>query len=60
MKVSKFLRTPTVFSGTSAKGFVSPQNTIMNSSGEFGLGETLTERKVFFKRNNSMKSKAAI
>ena len=28
--------------------FVSPQNTITNSSGEFGLDETSTECKVFF------------
>ena len=28
--------------------FVSPQNTIANSSGEFGLDETLTECQVFF------------
>ena len=27
-------------------GFVSPQNTIANSSGEFGLDETSTECKV--------------
>ena len=29
--------------------FVLPQNTITNSSGEFGLDETSTECKVFFK-----------
>ena len=42
--------------------FVSPQNTITNSSGEFGLDETSTECKVsiLFKRNNFIHSNAAI
>ena len=42
--------------------FVSPQNTITNSSGEFGLDETSTECKVSipFKRNNFIHSNAAI
>ena len=42
--------------------FVSPQDTITNSSGEFGLDETPTEYKVsvFFKRNNFIQSNAAI
>ena len=40
--------------------FVSPQNTITNSGGEFGLDETSTECKVsiFFKRNNFIQSNA--
>ena len=42
--------------------FVSPQDTITNGSGEFGLDETLTECKVsiFFKRNNFIQSNTAI
>ena len=39
-----------------------PQNTIVNSSGEFGLEKTSTECKVriYFKRNNFIRSNAAI
>ena len=33
--------------------FVSPQNTIANSSGKFGLDETLTECKVFFLKHSN-------
>ena len=42
--------------------FVSPQNTIANSSGEFGLEETLTECKVsiFLIDNNFIGSNAAV
>ena len=42
--------------------FVSPQNTLANSGGEFGPDETSTECKVsiFFKRNNFIQSNAAI
>ena len=41
--------------------FVSPQNTMASSSGEFGLDETLTECKVsFIKQNNFIRSNAAI
>ena len=42
--------------------FVSPQNTIANSSGEFGLDETLTDSivSIFFKHNNFISSNAAI
>ena len=40
--------------------FVSPQNTIANSSGEFGLDDTLTECKVSSKQNNFIRSNAAI
>ena len=40
--------------------FVSPENTITNSTGEFGLDETLTECKVsiFFKRYRSSRLEA--
>ena len=43
-------------------GFVSPQNIIANSSGEFGLDETSTECKVsvFLKHNNLIRSIAVI
>ena len=42
--------------------FVLPQNVIVNSSGEFGLGKTSTECKViiFLKRNNFIGSNGAI
>ena len=42
--------------------FVSPQNTITNSSDEFGLDETLTECKVniFLKHTNFIPANAAI
>ena len=41
--------------------FVSPQDTIANSGGEFGLDETLTECKVsFIKQNNFIRSNTAI
>ena len=41
--------------------FVLPQNTIANSSGEFGLDNTLTECKVsFIKQSNFIRSNAAI
>ena len=42
--------------------FVSPQNTIANSSGVFALDGTLTEFKesIFFKHNNFIRSNAAI
>ena len=41
--------------------FVSPQNTIANSSGEFRLNETLTECKaLFIKQNNFIRSNAVI
>ena len=42
-------------------GFVqSPQNTITNSSGEFGLGEASTECKVSIFSNNHIQSIATI
>ena len=41
--------------------FVSPENTIVNSSGNLGLDETLTESKVsFIKQNHFIRSNAAI
>ena len=44
MKFAKFLRTP-IFKniGEILLLFVSPQNTITNSGGKFGLDETSTE-----------------
>ena len=47
MKFAKLLRTP-IFKNICERLllFVSPQNTITNSSGEFGLDETSTECKV--------------
>ena len=49
MKFAKFLRT-SILKNIYERLllFVSRQNTIANSSGEFGPDETLTERKVFF------------
>ena len=47
MKFAKFLRTPmlkNIFERMLL--FVSPQNTITNSGGEFGLDDTSTEGKV--------------
>ena len=40
--------------------FVSPQNTTTNSGGKFGLDETSTECKVFFKRSNFIQSNTSI
>ena len=40
--------------------FVSPQNTVTNSGGKFGLDETSTESKVFFEHGNFIQSNAAI
>ena len=41
--------------------FISPQNTIANSSGELGLDETLTEFQVsFIKQNHFIRSNAAV
>ena len=55
MKFAKFLRTPILKNICERLLlFVSPQNTITNSGGEFGLDETSTEcnGSIFFKRNN--------
>ena len=47
MKLAKFLRTPILKNIYELLiVFVSPQNTITNSGGEFGLGETSTKCKV--------------
>ena len=44
MKFAKFLRTPILKNiGEILLLFVSPQNTITNSGGKFGLDETSTE-----------------
>ena len=61
-KFAKFLRT-TILKKIYKRLllFVSPQNTIANSSGEFRLDETLTECNVnFIKQNNFIRSNAAI
>ena len=63
MKLAKILRTPVLKNiYERLLLFVSPQNTITNSGGGFGLDETSTECKVniFFKRNNFIQSNAAI
>ena len=61
IKFAKFLRTPILRNICERLiRFDSPQNTITNSGGEFGLNETSTECKVFFKRNNFISSNAAI
>ena len=63
MKFAKFLRTPILKNICERLLlFVSPQNTLANSGGEFGPDETSTECKVsiFFKRNNFIQSNAAI
>ena len=62
MKFAKFLRTSIL--KNICEGlllFVSPCNTIANSSNEFRLDGTLTEWKVtiFFKHNNFIPSNAA-
>ena len=62
MKFAKFLRT-SFFKNNCERLllFVSPQNTIANSSGEVRLDETLTECKLsFIKQNYFMRSNAAI
>ena len=63
MKFAKFLRT-FILKNICERMllFVSPQNTIANSSGAFALDETLIECKVsiFFKHNNFIRSNAAI
>ena len=46
MKFAKLLRTP-ILKNICELLFVSPQNTITNSGGKFGLDETSTECKVF-------------
>ena len=47
MKFGKFLRTPILKNSCERLNlFVSPQNTITNSGGEFGLDETSTECNV--------------
>ena len=47
MKFAKFLRTPILKNICERLLlFVSPQNTITNSGGEFGLDDTSTEGKV--------------
>ena len=53
VKFKKFLRT-SILKNTCKilLLFVSPQNTIANSSGELGLGETLTKCKVSFMKQN--------
>ena len=63
MKFAKFLRTSILKNiCESLLLFVSPQNAIANSSGKFGLHETLTECKVkiFFKHNSFALSNEAI
>ena len=61
MKFAKFLRTPILKNICERPVlFGSPQNTITNSSGEFGLDETSTECKVFFKHNSFIQSNAVI
>ena len=61
MKFAKLLRTP-ILKNISERLllFVSPQNTITNSGGKFGLDETSTEFKVFFKRSNFIQSNAVM
>ena len=62
MKCAKFLRTfilKNIYENLLL--CVSPQNSIANSSDEFGLDEALTECKVFFlKHNKFIPSDAAI
>ena len=62
VKLAKFLRTSILKKICERLlQFVSPQNTIANSSGEFRLDDTLTGCKVsFIKQNNSIRSNAAI
>ena len=63
MKLAKILRTPVLKNIYERLLLsVSPQNTITNSGGGFGLDETSTECKVsiFFERNNFIQSNAAI
>ena len=61
MKFAKFLRAP-ILKDICEKLllFVSPQNTLTNSGGKFGLDETSTECNVFSKRNNFIQSNATI
>ena len=62
-EISEILRTPTLKKVCERLLlFASPQNTITDSCGEFGLDETSTECKVsiFFKRSNLIQSNAAI
>ena len=48
MKFAKFLRTPILKNiGERLLLFVSPQNTIANIGGKFGLDETSTECRIF-------------
>ena len=61
MKFAKFLRTPILKKVCERLLlFVSLQNAIANSGGEFGLEETMTQCKVLFKGNNFIQSNAAI
>ena len=63
MKFAKFLRTPILKNICERLLlFVSPQNTLTNSGGEFRLAETLTECNVniFFKCNDFIQSNAAV
>ena len=63
VKSAKFLRT-SILKNICGRLllFVSPQNTIANFSGEFGLNETLAECQlsIFFKHNNFIPLNAAI
>ena len=61
MKFAKLSRTP-IFKNICERLllFVSPQNTVINNGGKFGLDETSTECKVFFKHRNFIQSNAAI
>ena len=63
MKLAKFLRT-LILKNICERLllFVSHQNTIRNSAGEFELDETSTECKIstFLKRNNFIQSNTAI
>ena len=63
VKFAKVLRTPILKNSCERRLlFVSHQNAITNSSGEFGLDETSTEctKSIFLKRNNFIRSHAAI
>ena len=63
VKFAKFLRTSILKNiWERLLLFVSPQNTIANNSGEFGLDETLRQCKlsIFFKHNNFIPSNSAI
>ena len=62
VKFAKFLRTSILKNICERLLFVSPKNTIANSSGAFALDETLIECKVriFLKHNSFIRSNAAI